>query len=124
MPTNSKASPSASSIRPDFISGGVSHSSKHGAMIASLARLPSHHVSHVGHTAERYQIAGHSALVVQAGTLSTRGRGEPNAINVLRLARPRITIERHTWDDGARTFQPSWRGAFQHGDGGWSATGS
>ena len=36
------------------------------------------HVSHVGHTADRYNIAGHSALVVQAGTLSTRGRGELN----------------------------------------------
>ena len=82
------------------------------------------HVSHVGHTAERYQIAGHSALVVQAGTLSTRGRGEPNAINVLRLARPRITIERHTWDDGARTFQPTWSGAFQQVDGGWAPTGT
>src|SRR5207253_1287181 len=49
------------------------------------------HVSHIGHTAERYKIAGHSALVVQAGTLSTRGRGELNAFNVLRLDRPRIT---------------------------------
>ena len=28
------------------------------------------HVSHVGHTAERYKIDGHSALVVQAGTIS------------------------------------------------------
>ena len=46
------------------------------------------HVSHVGRTADRYQIAGHSALVVQAGTLSTRGRGELNTFNVLRLARP------------------------------------
>src|SRR3712207_6857944 len=35
------------------------------------------HVSHTGHTAERYKIEGHSALVVQAGTAtSTRGRGE------------------------------------------------
>ena len=44
------------------------------------------HVSHVGRSAERYQIAGHSALVVQAGTLSTRGRGELNTFNVLRRA--------------------------------------
>ena len=35
------------------------------------------HASHVGHTAERYKIAGHSALVVQAGmerAVSTRPR--------------------------------------------------
>jgi hypothetical protein len=31
--------------------------------------------------ADRYRIAGHSALVVQAGTLSTRGRGELNTFN-------------------------------------------
>ena len=33
------------------------------------------HVSHVGHTAARYHVDGHSALVIQAGTLSRRGRG-------------------------------------------------
>jgi 3',5'-cyclic AMP phosphodiesterase CpdA len=78
------------------------------------------HVSHVGHTAERYQIAGHSALIVQAGTLSTRRRGERNTINVLRLARPDITVERHTWDETAQGFQPSWRGAFRHTADGWA----
>lgn len=77
------------------------------------------HVSHVGHTAERYRIAGHSALVVQAGTLSTRARGEVNTFNVLRLARPRITVERHRWDESARAFQPSWSGTFQHTPDGW-----
>ena len=77
------------------------------------------HVSHVGHTAERYQIAGHSALVVQAGTLSTRGRGEVNSINVLRIARPSITIERYSWNDAAHAFQPSWSGAFEHTKEGW-----
>lgn len=78
------------------------------------------HVSHVGYTAERYQIAGHSALVVQAGTLSTRGRGELNTFNVLRLSRPTITVERREWDDGARTFQPAWVGTFRHTPDGWT----
>ena len=77
------------------------------------------HVSHVGHTAERYQIAGHSALVVQAGTLSTRGRGEVNTINVLRLDASRVRIERHSWDEAAQAFQPSWTGAFQRTAEGW-----
>jgi 3',5'-cyclic AMP phosphodiesterase CpdA len=80
------------------------------------------HVSHVGHTAERYQIAGHSALVVQAGTLSTRGRGELNTINVLRITRGRIAIERHSWDDAAQAFQPSWSGTFQQTPDGWFGT--
>lgn len=79
------------------------------------------HVSHVGHTTERYKIAGHSALVVQAGTISTRGRGELNSFNVLRLARPRMTVERHTWDTEQQRFLTSWTGTFQHTDRGWSA---
>ena len=78
------------------------------------------HVSHLGLTADRYRHAGHSALVVQAGTLSTRERGEQNTINVLRVARPRIAIERHTWDEATQTFQPSWSAAFQHTPDGWS----
>jgi len=82
------------------------------------------HVSHVGHTAERYRIAGHSGLVVQAGTLSTRARGEVNTINVLRIARPRITIERYAWDDGDQRFLPAWSGAFRHTPDGWVVTGT
>lgn len=77
------------------------------------------HVSHVGHSAERYQIAGHSALVVQAGTMSTRARGELNTFNVLRLDRPRIVVDRYSWDDATGTFQPSWSAAFQHSPEGW-----
>ncbi len=77
------------------------------------------HISHVGHSAERYKVQGHSALVVQAGTMSTRGRGESNTFNVLRLTRQEITIERHTWDLESRLFTQSWDGRFQHGDAGW-----
>ncbi len=77
------------------------------------------HVSHVGHTAERYHIAGQSALVVQAGTMSTRGRGEPNSFNVVRLDRPDITVDRHTWDEGRQTFLPSRSEQFQRGPDGW-----
>jgi 3',5'-cyclic AMP phosphodiesterase CpdA len=77
------------------------------------------HVSHIGHTAERYPIEGHSALVVQAGTMSTRGRGELNTFNVLRLHRPDVGIERHSWDPGRSTFTPSWSGKFHHTPQGW-----
>jgi 3',5'-cyclic AMP phosphodiesterase CpdA len=77
------------------------------------------HVSHVGRTAERYQIAGHSALVVQAGTMSTRGRGELNSFSVLRLARPQITIERYTWAEEEQRFLPAWTGTFRHAPDGW-----
>jgi 3',5'-cyclic AMP phosphodiesterase CpdA len=79
------------------------------------------HVSHVGHSAERYNIAGHSALVVQAGTLSTRARGELNTFNVLRFARPDLTIERYSWETGGRTFEQSFAGKFRHTSNGWTA---
>jgi 3',5'-cyclic AMP phosphodiesterase CpdA len=80
------------------------------------------HVSHVGHTADRYQIAGHSALVVQAGTLSMRQRGELNTFNVIRLQRPDITVERFMWDERRGAFAPSWVGMFRHSAGGWAET--
>ena len=77
------------------------------------------HVSHVGHTATRYRIAGHSALVVQAGTMSTRQRGEVNTINVLRVDRTQIEVERHSWDEAAEAFRPSWNRTFRRTDEGW-----
>jgi 3',5'-cyclic AMP phosphodiesterase CpdA len=63
------------------------------------------HITHTGHTAKRYKLSGHSALVVQAGTaLSTRGRGETNSFNVIRIDRPNITVQRLTWLPASATF--------------------
>jgi 3',5'-cyclic AMP phosphodiesterase CpdA len=77
------------------------------------------HVSHIGHTAERYKIAGHSALVVQAGTISTRERGEPNSFNVLRLDWPGISVARRTWDETREVFVESPVRTFGHTAQGW-----
>jgi 3',5'-cyclic AMP phosphodiesterase CpdA len=79
------------------------------------------HRSYTGHTAERYQIHGYSALVVQAGTAtSTRSRGETNAFNVIRLAQRRMTVECFTWDPGRGTFAVSSIGHFHRIANGWA----
>lgn len=77
------------------------------------------HVSHVGRTAERYRVDGHSALVIQAGTLSRRARGEPNSFNVLRVRADRLSIDRMTWHDREETFSTSWTGEYERRDDGW-----
>ena len=77
------------------------------------------HVSHIGHSAERYKIAGHSALVVKAGTISARLRGEPNSFNVLRVNRPDISVARHTWDGARQIFVAGTARTFRHTEEGW-----
>ena len=78
------------------------------------------HISHTGHTAKRYNIRGHSALVVQAGTASsTRGRGEVNSFNVIRLDHPKIIVERFVWEVAAKTFAMLSQEHFQHTSDGW-----
>jgi 3',5'-cyclic AMP phosphodiesterase CpdA len=78
------------------------------------------HVSHTGHTAKRYRIRGHSALVVQAGTAtSTRGRGETNSFNVLRLKHPHINVQRRAWRPDQQTFTLAASEHFRHTPDGW-----
>ena len=80
------------------------------------------HVSHVGGTATRYHIAGHSALLVQAGTMSTRERGEPNSFNFIRIANSEhVTIDRMAWDESSAAFRVCWQGAFRQAGGEWSS---
>lgn len=80
------------------------------------------HVSHVGGTATRYKIAGHSALLVQAGTMSTRERGEPNSFNVIRINdRDTVTIDRMAWHAPTSGFTNYWQGTFQLTRGEWAA---
>lgn len=77
------------------------------------------HVSHTGHT-KRYNISGHSALVVQAGTAtSTRERGETNSFNLLRIAYPAIAVERFTWDALQSSFAVATTEQFKHTSEGW-----
>jgi 3',5'-cyclic AMP phosphodiesterase CpdA len=76
------------------------------------------HAAHVGHTADRYRIAGISALVVQAGTaLSTRHRGETNSFNALRVSRRHIEVDQYAWSGSG--FARGGTEAFDHDGEGW-----
>jgi len=64
------------------------------------------HASHAGSTAARYQIDAYAALVIQAGTAtSTRGRGEVNSFNVVRVDAQRVEIDRYGWDAVGGKFE-------------------
>ena len=64
----------------------------------------------------------YEALVVSAGTAtSTRGRGEANSFNVLRLEKERVEIDRYAWNESTGVFGVDAREAFERRLGGWVA---
>ena len=82
------------------------------------------HASHAGNSARRYKISGYAALVVQAGTAtSTRGRGESNSFNVIRVEPDMVQVERHSWIAGTASFEPVHTERFRREGDVWSLTG-
>jgi 3',5'-cyclic AMP phosphodiesterase CpdA len=80
------------------------------------------HVSHAASTALRYRIDEFAALVVQAGTAtSTRGRGENNSFNVVRIEHERVEVERYGWDDVHKEFSPVGCETFIRSGNVWNA---
>src|SRR6185436_8894153 len=78
------------------------------------------HTSHASNSAQRYKISGYAALVVQAGTAtSTRGRGESNSFNLLRVEHPRISVERHSWEPERGAFSLAKTAMFEPTPEGW-----
>lgn len=78
------------------------------------------HRSNTDTTAQRYRIGGFAAVVVQAGTaISTRGRGEHNAFNVLRIGDSDLRVQAWRWSPGQNAFaQEDERGFhYRHGIG-------
>jgi 3',5'-cyclic AMP phosphodiesterase CpdA len=80
------------------------------------------HVGHVGHSAARYKIPRHSALLVHSGTTtSSRRRSESNSFNLIAIDRPHVRIDRLTWDEAA--FALSATEHFELTQDGWSRVG-
>ena len=78
------------------------------------------HTSQAGETSDRYQLPGYAALAVQAGTAtSTRGRGESNSFNVLRVSNREIVIERQLWNPDTAQFGLARTERFRRVDSRW-----
>ena len=78
------------------------------------------HRSNIDTTARTYRIDGFAALVVQAGTAtSTRGRGEHNAFNVLRIGERDLRIETWRWSPAQSGFEQEGEVGYRyvHGSG-------
>lgn len=78
------------------------------------------HLSHASHSVERYRIEGHSALIVQAGTVSTRARGQAPSFNLVRVERPRIEVSKFSWDAASLSFAETAVGRYRHTERGWT----
>ena len=81
-----------------------------------------HHIGLVEPATLRFKIAGHSALLIQAGTAtSMRGRGAANSFNIIRIEWPSISVERLVWQaGGTRRFAAQAVEFFRHNENGWS----
>ncbi len=78
------------------------------------------HVGHTGQSFTRYQIAGHNALIISAGTAtSTRARGAANSFNLLRIKHPYIFVERFAWQAERNAFIAGTMEYFAHEENGW-----
>jgi 3',5'-cyclic AMP phosphodiesterase CpdA len=78
------------------------------------------HIADTGQTAKRHQLPGYSAIVVSSGTsTSTRGRGQPNSLNVIRIEAPKLTIERRVWRPTSGLFDVLSVEQFRRAEKGW-----
>lgn len=78
------------------------------------------HTSQAGDTSARYELSGYAALAVQAGTAtSTRGRGEANSFNVLRVSDGAVAVERRVWQPATASFGSERTETFRREAGGW-----
>lgn len=104
----------------DLVKNAVAAMERLAASGADILLAGHLHTTRTSHSASRYRIPGHSALIVQAGTAtSVRGRGETNSFNALHITRAEIRIERWQWDPGSRAFELGATERFLHSPQGW-----
>jgi len=80
------------------------------------------HKAHSGEPSTPFDLGGFNALMVAAGTAtSTRGRGEQNSFNTLRIEGDRIVVEHYEWDEKAKGFDLEKSENYKFTDKGWVA---
>jgi 3',5'-cyclic AMP phosphodiesterase CpdA len=78
------------------------------------------HLGQTGKTAMRYPAGDRNAIIVQAGTAtSTRGRGELNSFNVIRIDKDEVSVERLAWQAASARFAPASIDRFHNAAKGW-----
>ncbi|HET9646364.1 MAG TPA: metallophosphoesterase family protein [Burkholderiaceae bacterium] len=78
------------------------------------------HASGSHDSGERYALQGYEALIVGAGTAtSTRGRGERNSFNRVRVQPRDVEVERYEWQPETRGFVPAGAQRFLRRDRAW-----
>ena len=78
------------------------------------------HTSQAVTTSDRYKVGRYAALAIQAGTAtSTRGRGESNAFNILRVESGRVEVDRVRWFPENGVFEKTEMQAFMVTQNGW-----
>ena len=83
------------------------------------------HMSGVGETTKRYPLHGRAALLIRAGTAtSMRRRGEMNAFNVVRVARPEVAIDCMVWQPDEGRFVAASPERCRRTEFGWSRMAS
>jgi 3',5'-cyclic AMP phosphodiesterase CpdA len=80
------------------------------------------HVGDAGSVAMHAVGGSHDAIVVQAGTAtSTRGRGELNSFNAIRVEANRIEVQRFAWRPLDRVFESMGSEHFERTAAGWKS---
>jgi 3',5'-cyclic AMP phosphodiesterase CpdA len=79
------------------------------------------HVSNAAVMPVRYDDTGYAALLIQAGTAtSSRRRNEQNAYNLIRIDRPKTTVDVLSWNEAAGVFVVRTSHQFRVTEGGWT----
>ena len=79
------------------------------------------HVGGTTRTTTRYQTDNFAALIVAAGTTtSTRGRGQNNSLNVIRIDSPTIEIAQYQWQPERGRFDLASTEKFVRSENGWA----